>query len=331
MFYRFSEKGFYFYPWIQDGVYRTLTFYLTSKDIFPSLDFKAQESFRNIYQFFSEYSNVKHYLNVDFFNIEELLSIIEMSHFLSEDENSKLKNDIIVFIKEVISKNTPPFIETEGKYKPYKLFLKNCLEIKEGVSIPFSRNNNSNSVISLNYDLLIENMLIEYNRLNLRKFEDARTFKFEYGNNIEYDLEAKYYNNPMKVEIAKLHGSLNFKNDIIIPPTWNKTNNPEIKSIWQLAFNLLSNANKIVFIGYSLPQTDAYLKYLLINAINKNENLKRIEVINPDDEKETTKNRYASFFEKSLETKAMFQYIPKKFEDWIEEIEKQNPKMVEIY
>lgn len=297
-------------------------FYLTSKDIYPTLSSPIKDSFERVFKFWDDYSNVKHYLNVDFFNIEELLSIIEMNHYLSLDVASMLKTDILIFIREVIKRKTPS-IDKPDIYNIYRSFLVNALCMKKDVNGLFRIGSGTeNSFISLNYDLLLENTIELFNRENAKtRYIDRPVFIPNYGKDIEHDYVSSVY--AAEIVIAKLHGSINFKNDLIIPPTWNKTNNEKIKGAWQLAYEQISSANKIVFIGYSLPQTDSYIKYLLINGIKENKNLKRIEVINPDDEQRITQKRYSSFFDQNLTDKRMFEYFPLKFEEWVESFPKE--------
>jgi hypothetical protein len=66
-----------------------------------------------------------------------------------------------------------------------------------------------------------------------------------------------------------------------------------------LAAAMISQANEIRFLGYSLPSTDHYFKYLLTTAIAYAEdayNLKRIDVIclDPDGQVE---ERYKALFD----------------------------------
>lgn len=306
-------------------------FYLTSKDIFPKLGSPTATAFKHVFDFWEVYSNVKHYLNVDFFNIEELLSIIEMNHYLSESESSTLNEDILFFIREVINQKTPKIDDKSNIYDVYKRFLMYALGIKKDHNRLYRlAGGPENSIISLNYDLLIENTLSFFNINNAKSnIYDRPSFVPFYGHNIEY--ENDHLNPPdiIEIKIAKLHGSINFKDNLIIPPTWNKTSNEKIKGAWQLAYELLSKTNKIVFIGYSLPQTDSYIKYLLINGIKENKNLKRIEVINPEDEQGITRMRYSTFFDKNLSDKKMFEYLPLKFEEWVETLPKE-PKIMNI-
>ena len=92
---------------------------------------------------------------------------------------------------------------------------------------------------------------------------------------------------------AKLHGSIDTNS--IIPPTWNKgVNKQEILSAWQLAYNSLIDANHLRIIGYSLPTTDTYIKYLLKSAVMKAQHLKSIDIICLDSDG-SVKERYENF------------------------------------
>jgi hypothetical protein len=63
-----------------------------------------------------------------------------------------------------------------------------------------------------------------------------------------------------------------------------------------MAIQLLMQANHIRVIGYSLPITDAYIKYLFKSAIIKNDNLKTLDVLCLDKENQA-EARYKEFVE----------------------------------
>jgi hypothetical protein len=92
--------------------------------------------------------------------------------------------------------------------------------------------------------------------------------------------------------LVKLHGSVD--SDTIVLPTWNKSLTPNIEFEWKKAYELLSSANHIRIIGYSLPKTDSYVQYLFKASALKSENLKSINVICLDQMGEVRKN-YDSF------------------------------------
>ncbi|MCK4815335.1 SIR2 family protein [bacterium] len=54
----------------------------------------------------------------------------------------------------------------------------------------------------------------------------------------------------------------------IIPPTYAKlTQQHWLRNIWNTAFNLLRNARKIIFIGYSMPDSDGFMRALIHSAM----------------------------------------------------------------
>ncbi|GHV15236.1 hypothetical protein FACS189491_12150 [Spirochaetia bacterium] len=95
------------------------------------------------------------------------------------------------------------------------------------------------------------------------------------------------------IRYCKLHGSID--RDTIIPPTWAKTMFPQVKKDWEDAFTLLKEANDIRIIGFSFPNTDSHISYLFKSAIIENENLKSIDVICMDNNKDI-ENKYRSIF-----------------------------------
>jgi NAD-dependent SIR2 family protein deacetylase len=69
----------------------------------------------------------------------------------------------------------------------------------------------------------------------------------------------------------------------VVPPTWSKgERRASLEAIWRAAFGELITARRWVFIGTSLPETDRFLRYLFGLALQRNLDLDRIVVINPD-------------------------------------------------
>jgi hypothetical protein len=95
-----------------------------------------------------------------------------------------------------------------------------------------------------------------------------------------------------------------------------------MQSVWKFSHSLLSQSNKIIFIGYSLPETDLYVKYLLICGIKDCYNLNKIIVVCPD-EQNKIQPRYEKFFDINFRNKA-FEFIPQTFEEWLGKTKKKN-------
>lgn len=184
--------------------------------------------------------------------------------------------------------------------------------------------------ISLNYDILIDNSLI-----------------LQGGTGIDYAVTFNTHNisqRPRAIPLLKLHGSLNWlycptcnaldhfpgekiaahlidaphrgvcdrcnepRVPIIIPPTFFKVmSNVFLQMIWKRAEEELKRASRIIFCGYSFPDADIHVKYLLKRAeMNRVGSPPSIFIVNehPDkteQQRQQEEDRYERFFrEKEL-------------------------------
>lgn len=256
--------------------------------------------FVDVFKTIDKMSKSKNYFNSDLFNIEEILSILEMGEELSNEAERSLFKEYIV---DVVQYYTPKlelqdYLENWryfvfGRENPnltyYGFFVGSLLSLvlsQNGEGDFFCGQSGEQnrparySVITLNYDMVLENC---FSYLTMERFRADR--KFGFSPEIEKSEEQFLQN----THLAKLHGSVDTK--VIVPPTWNKGLHDEIKPAWQLAYKVLTEANHIRMIGYSLPIADAYIKYLLKAAIIHCERLKSIDVLclDPDG---SVKDRY---------------------------------------
>ena len=68
---------------------------------------------------------------------------------------------------------------------------------------------------------------------------------------------------------------------IIVPPTWNKSSSTSgLQNVWKRAALELGSAENIVVVGYSLPLTDMFFKYLFALGIDSDAHLEKFIVIN---------------------------------------------------
>ena len=73
------------------------------------------------------------------------------------------------------------------------------------------------------------------------------------------------------------------KDPVIVPPTWNKTQyHHEIAAVWQNAARHLSEAENIFVIGYSLPETDQFFRYLFALGTMGDTLIKKFWVFDPE-------------------------------------------------
>jgi hypothetical protein len=287
------------------------------KDMFFSYPTKYAH-FQEVFKRIRELAYIKTTYDSDLENIEEILSILEMSNLLNNKDQEKV--DFIQFIIDVIKYYTPiqekgidahlfpnrmiklgnqisnefPLISmlSNELYRNYAGFVLGCFNITlesvhmengyrqisaKGIDKPTT----TYSIISLNYDLVLEN-IAKY----ISQFIEPER-KIVFTRPPENQIEGIPF-------LSKLHGSIDSGN--IIPPTWNKTlaSNSYIQPEWVKALDLLKTANHLRFIGYSLPITDAYVRYLFKAGMLTNEHLKSIDVICLDNSN-SIRDRYDNF------------------------------------
>jgi hypothetical protein len=261
------------------------------------------------------------YYRTDLLNIEEILSILEMQDQLSPVFSPTTFDRFRRFITQVIQYYTPPLTRSDpnsndwvavlfgdrpwADYGPFVAALLGCeftavrsdpstgrtayeMRVRETPSVRYS-------VVTLNYDLLLETTA-----LSLREvFGQVPSFARE-------EVQTG-------VPLAKLHGSIDTGD--VIPPTWSKgLSSSSIVAAWQCAYRALRDANEIRFIGYSLPESDNYVRYLLRAAAIDAPNLKRIHALGLDPDG-SLKQRYEQFI-----THRSFQFMPVPTESYMSRV-----------
>ena len=111
----------------------------------------------------------------------------------------------------------------------------------------------------------------------------------------------------------------------MVPPILIKTalvEQPILRLVWSKAYNILANAEEIIFVGYSLPITDLAASFLFGEAI-KNEAVSNIRVVNHSQDEEAQENvikAYRTVFPNLSEKQFDFRHAL----DWSREIERSN-------
>jgi len=269
-----------------------------SKDLYFS-DPQRYQYFNYVLKEIAKMSVVKNYYSTDLLNIEEILSVLAMQ---KELRGRHLNKDFLKYIADVISYYTPTFRPREYRLATWEnyifqsagspgglfgAFVASLIQLRvstgeaRGIlrASSFQDSDSTYAVITLNYDLILEHFLtyIESAFVN----EGIAQFVI---NGLDGG-----------VPLAKLHGSVD--TGVMVAPTWNKTLARNLLPAWKTAFALLSKANHIRIIGYSLPTTDAYIKYLLRAAAIESPHLKKIDVLCRDDRKGSVRARYEEFID----------------------------------
>jgi hypothetical protein len=242
-------------------------------------------------------------MNTNLFNIEELLSIAEMSIYAGRRRNNKIREFISCVIKYYEEKFFSQFkirsnynglhIKGDEIHDLYLSFVCAILKLKftfrktytplgdeYKFNYEISNQDCLYGVITFNYDTILENILY---RINEQCDE----------NQIKLDFESAGVKTN-SIRLCKLHGSID--TNTIVPPTWAKTFSRNIQRDWTDAHTLLKEANEIRIIGFSFPNTDSHITYLFKSALIENNNLKNIDILCLDDEKSTVEAKYRNIF-----------------------------------
>lgn len=278
--------------------------------------------FNNIFeQEWDRVHKASNYYETDVFNVEDILSVLEFRARLdnSEDGEQRLAG-FLDYLKDVIKFYTPIdklqqkpkwlFPDEDwNKYIGFVAAILNCsfqetrhplvsgYDDISHIFNDFERTECQYSVITFNYDLVLESV-----QTHLKTFHSPRCFR-----------RAIDLDNPRhQIHFAKLHGSIDGE---IIPPTWNKGLNSAMLPDWKVAYKVLSEANRIRILGYSLPPTDTYFRYLLRATIIDAPNFKQIDVICKDDDGSVKKS-----YEFVRLKYPKYRFMSAKIEDYLEEI-----------
>jgi len=93
---------------------------------------------------------------------------------------------------------------------------------------------------------------------------------------------------------------------ILVPPTWNKTDyQGALAQIWKKAAEELAEAENIMVVGYSLPETDSFFRYLFSLGSQSPTRIKRFWVFNPDPSREVEK-RFRQLIGRGIEGRFIF-------------------------
>lgn len=242
---------------------------------------------------------------LNFDNIEELFSYLSMKddtriedvvHSISATiwHAETLNGPQLVKVSPKPEVRTNPLsarLRLDGSMTTSEMFVLSLLSKEE-----ITRAQWSCDFITLNYDTLLESALTSLG------------ISFDYGANftsIEENCRLLYSSEHPRTNVFKLHGSVNWAyqkkrgtnltvyddyktiliNNLvphIVPPVWRKEPRPWLQRIWRGAMKSLNRASHIIIYGYSFPETDLHMKYLVSAGLEDNVALRAIYVVDLD-------------------------------------------------
>lgn len=156
-----------------------------------------------------------------------------------------------------------------------------------------------NTIITFNYDTLVEEALTSCNLPWTYGFEGTRHVWHESFQPVGRRGDSR------AIPVNKLHGSINwayatgkgkgfsiygsYTNVIdnnatpdLIPPTWRKSFDKKMSTVWDNSVKALQTATRIIIIGFSIPETDMHFKHLIAAGLQNNISLRKIIFVSPD-------------------------------------------------
>lgn len=108
---------------------------------------------------------------------------------------------------------------------------------------------------------------------------------------------------------------------VLVPPTWNKTEyHGDLANVWSQAAQELAEAVNIFVIGYSLPETDSFFRYLYALGTAGPTRMNRFWLFDPDPNDNVSK-RYANLIGKGIDRR--FKHFRSTFSEAVPIIERE--------
>lgn len=276
-------------------------------------DSEYAKAIDNVLSYRRDCASASDKIKLDLDNIETLLSLaaaspeVDIQHDIAIaigatiDHYQKLFNKIPVGSRCLRTKN-----EVDSPNPIRQDFYQYSAAIMSGDEGKLQqRENIKNTIISFNYDMLIEDALASQGYCFTYGFDGHDPIPDSHCNMQGGELPER------ACYLLKLHGSINWSEGgiestdrdvkryiftsfdelmeksqdripLILPPWWKKDPIGIFGKIWETAVERLRTATRIIFLGYSCPATDQYVKYLLAAGLQNNISLARVDTVNPD-------------------------------------------------
>lgn len=310
---------------------------------------ESGNDFNLVFDAISELRGIHYKAHLDLDNIEIVFGAIEMGLLLkklgskNEGEIKTLRDALITLIYKTLESSVAFPVRDKRIFlpKPYDSFMGILTEV---VKEQPRQDPHEFSFITFNYDLCLDVFLqhfysnysycleLEENpkkipllklhgSINWGLSEDEKIIPYPVGNanfNLHFDPETVIYNLGTILPSMQHAGKPLTGPPVIVPPTWNKNSyHGQLSNVWSRAANELAKAENIFIIGYSLPETDSFFRYLYALGSEGTKRLRNFIVINKDTSG-TTEDRFRSLIGKGVENR--FKYLPLTFSDGLGKI-----------
>jgi hypothetical protein len=309
---------------------------------------EAKREFDDVFEAISELQGIhsKSFLDLD--NIETVFGAIEMGLLLKrlgkrkKASIIKLRSSLITLIYKTLEYSIM-FPVHNGRIDsppPYDRFMTTLATVQENQP---SEDPHRFSFLTFNYDLCLDFALYRFGRefdycLNSDQRPEITPLLKLHGS-INWGLSEHKTILPFHVEEARFDlpdegyvfyslgsnlsrqtrdGLLSKGPPVIVPPTWNKNDGyyGQLSNVWSRAAYELSSAQNIFVIGYSLPETDSFFRYLYALGTESSVRLRNFVVINTD---KSVESRFRQLIGRGIASR--FKYFGDTFEQSLAQIQ----------
>jgi NAD-dependent SIR2 family protein deacetylase len=315
-------------------------------------NFKEYDAdFRSVFEAIAALQPVHSKSDLDIRNIESIFATFEMSRTLGRFPGKTLEqiNALIVSLKKLIVctlEQTVQVTQEDGKHwppRPYLAFVNTLNSLREK-----AKPKQSVSVLTFNYDMGLDYALrfigtkYKYHLEQDQAGEGLPLLKLHGSLNWARCTKCDHIV-PISLEKIRWQGPLNSDDGekfpltissklsqfrhceqsltdepTIVPPTWHKEDyHRAIATVWSRAAQELCEAENIFVLGYSLPPSDAFFRYLYALGTVGTVTLKRFWVFNPDKSPDV-RQRFEDLLGPGA--RARFSYFPLTFSEAIKTI-----------
>ena len=281
---------------------------------------ESHKHFENVFSAISDLRTVHHKSFLDFDNIETVFGAIEMALLLrklgnlKQNEIEELRSSLVTLIFKTLEYSITFHLDEHNRPKPpsaYDQFANIIKKFRRSENDGATSTTHNFSYITFNYDVSLDLTLdyigqpYDYHLRSGALSRNSTSPLLKLHGSINWGLSESGAIVPWPLNMAQNQidkfgekcffdcgSKLNlFKHEnrplrgppVIVPPTWNKNEyHGQLSNVWAAAANELSEAENIFVIGYSLPETDSFFRYLYALGSDSNSRLRHFVVVNTD-------------------------------------------------
>jgi hypothetical protein len=304
-------------------------------------ELSSEESFKDVLAALAELQGVHAKSYLDLNNIEVIFGAIEMAQILQklgnrdQDSIARLRTSIVNLIVKTLEHSVRFRVSNDRivSPEPYSTFL-NMLEKLHFTDFSF---------MTFNYDLALDFALTRFRPFDYylsgssprgmpylklhgsinwgrcSKCDSIIPYNINEVNFPFFISDYVYFDLGSKLS-SKKHCDFPLSGPpVLIPPTWNKTaSHPDLLNVWRRAAIELSHAENVFVIGYSMPETDLFFRYLYALGAESTKRIRRFWVINTNREVE---ERFLRIIGRGIESR--FEFLQMTFENAIGPIKEE--------